>query len=71
MISLKLTKIRLLKKQTRTCSFYREQTLRRRLHVNRMLISMVRVFACCWMPTVVFNFLKDYRWLPYFVNEQE
>ncbi|EJW85065.1 hypothetical protein WUBG_04025 [Wuchereria bancrofti] len=53
----------LFKKQT----FYRQQVLKRRLRTNRMLIAMVGVFVCCWMPAVVFNFLRDYHWLPNFV----
>ncbi|VDM15667.1 unnamed protein product [Wuchereria bancrofti] len=53
----------LFKKQT----FYRQQVLKLRLRTNRMLIAMVGVFVCCWMPAVVFNFLRDYHWLPNFV----
>uniref|UniRef100_A0A0R3S597 G_PROTEIN_RECEP_F1_2 domain-containing protein n=1 Tax=Elaeophora elaphi TaxID=1147741 RepID=A0A0R3S597_9BILA len=71
MISLRLTKTSFFKKQINTCSFYRQQALKRRLRTNRMLIAMVAVFVCCWMPAVVFNFLRDYQWLPNFVNEQE
>ncbi|VDO30290.1 unnamed protein product [Brugia timori] len=78
MISLKLTKVSLIfvsvkftttlfKKQT----FYRQQVLKRRLRTNRMLIAMVGVFVCCWMPAVVFNFLRDYHWLPNFISQQE
>ncbi|KAK6112716.1 7 transmembrane receptor (rhodopsin family) protein [Brugia pahangi] len=67
MISLKLTKTTLFKKQT----FYRQQVLKRRLRTNRMLIAMVGVFVCCWMPAVVFNFLRDYHWLPNFISQQE
>ncbi|VDN81253.1 unnamed protein product [Brugia pahangi] len=69
MISLKLTKVSLVfvSKQT----FYRQQVLKRRLRTNRMLIAMVGVFVCCWMPAVVFNFLRDYHWLPNFISQQE
>uniref|UniRef100_A0A915Q7F3 G-protein coupled receptors family 1 profile domain-containing protein n=1 Tax=Setaria digitata TaxID=48799 RepID=A0A915Q7F3_9BILA len=61
----------LFKEEIKTCSLYRQQALKRRLRTNRMLIAMVGVFVCCWMPSVVFNFLRDYQWLPNFVNQQE
>ncbi|VDN05686.1 unnamed protein product, partial [Thelazia callipaeda] len=84
MISLKLSKVLYLIRNTLTlapdyliteqmnkCSSYRRQVLKRRVRTNRMLISMVSVFVCCWMPSVAFNFLRDYQWLPNFVTKQE
>ncbi|VDN53055.1 unnamed protein product [Dracunculus medinensis] len=61
MISLKLNKV----------SFKNQWSLKRRLRTNRMLMAMVGVFLCCWMPTVAFNFLRDYRWLPLFISQQD
>ncbi|KAI1708936.1 7 transmembrane receptor (rhodopsin family) domain-containing protein [Ditylenchus destructor] len=49
----------------------RRQALKRRLRTNRMLMAMVGVFLCCWTPSVVFNFLRDYQWLPSFIMGQE
>ncbi|PAV73647.1 hypothetical protein WR25_19842 [Diploscapter pachys] len=34
-------------------------------------LSKVGVFFCCWVPSVAFNFLRDYGWLPEFVKKQE
>lgn len=42
----------------------RKAALKRRMRTNRMLVSMVLVFLICWSPAVVFNFLRDYQWLP-------
>ncbi|VDM45025.1 unnamed protein product [Toxocara canis] len=75
MISLKLNKGMLVKqaskRTTGSASEQRRAALKRRLRTNRMLMAMVGVFLCCWMPTVAFNFLRDYRWLPPFVAHQE
>ncbi|CAD5228352.1 unnamed protein product [Bursaphelenchus okinawaensis] len=49
----------------------RKTALKRRLRTNRMLIAMVAVFLCCWTPAVLFNFLRDYQWLPQLVAQQE
>lgn len=49
----------------------RKSVLKRRLRTNRMLIAMVAVFFCCWAPSVLFNFLRDYQWLPEIVMAQE
>ncbi|CAB3400154.1 unnamed protein product [Caenorhabditis bovis] len=49
----------------------RKSALQRRIRTNRMLMAMVGVFFCCWLPSVVFNFLRDYSWLPNFVSSQE
>lgn len=49
----------------------RKMVLSRRIRTNRMLIAMVAVFFCCWAPSVIFNFLRDYQWLPNFVIAQE
>ncbi|CAD6189080.1 unnamed protein product [Caenorhabditis auriculariae] len=48
----------------------RKAALKRRIRTNRMLIAMVGVFFCCWLPSVVFNFLRDYNLLPAFVTRQ-
>uniref|UniRef100_A0A9J2PMB9 G-protein coupled receptors family 1 profile domain-containing protein n=1 Tax=Ascaris lumbricoides TaxID=6252 RepID=A0A9J2PMB9_ASCLU len=75
MISLKLNKGLLVKQASKHASGLgteqRRLALQRRLRTNRMLMAMVGVFLCCWMPTVAFNFLRDYRWLPSFVAQQE
>lgn len=39
----------------------RRLALKRRLRTNRMLIAMVVVFVTCWLPSVVFNFLRGKR----------
>ncbi|KAL7073079.1 hypothetical protein ACQ4LE_007779 [Meloidogyne hapla] len=49
----------------------RKMVLSRRIRTNRMLIAMVAVFFCCWAPSVIFNFLRDYQWLPKWVVAQE
>ncbi|KAH7728281.1 npr-1 [Aphelenchoides avenae] len=78
MISLKLGKGLLVKKDSDELrklsslhSEQRKQALRRRLRTNKMLMAMVGVFLCCWTPSVVFNFLRDYQWLPAVVARQE
>ncbi|TKR80274.1 hypothetical protein L596_014372 [Steinernema carpocapsae] len=77
MISLKLGKGMLVQKKcsekllVQAGSEQRKAALRRRLRTNRMLMAMVGVFCCCWMPSVAFNFLRDYQWLPTFVAKQE
>lgn len=49
----------------------RKAALKRRMRTNRMLVSMVLVFLICWSPSVAFNFLRDYDWLPDVVKAQE
>ena len=49
----------------------RKMAMRRRLRTNRMLVGMVFVFFCCWLPSVAFNILRDYSLLPNFVREQD
>uniref|UniRef100_A0A914VWT4 G-protein coupled receptors family 1 profile domain-containing protein n=1 Tax=Plectus sambesii TaxID=2011161 RepID=A0A914VWT4_9BILA len=49
----------------------RRLALKRRLRTNRMLIAMVVAFVASWLPSVVFNFLRDYEWLPKVVQSQE
>uniref|UniRef100_A0A1I8AL79 G_PROTEIN_RECEP_F1_2 domain-containing protein n=1 Tax=Steinernema glaseri TaxID=37863 RepID=A0A1I8AL79_9BILA len=76
MISLRLGKGMLVKKNCSEKllthgSEQRKTALRRRIRTNRMLQAMVGVFCCCWMPSVAFNFLRDYQWLPMFVLRQE
>lgn len=61
----------LLKQSSEIGSIQRDAALKRRLRTNRMLMAMVGVFLCCWMPTVAFNFLRDYRWLPLFISQQD
>ena len=48
-------------------SSQRQQALKRRMRTNRMLICMVGAFTASWLPSVVFNFLRDYESLPRFV----
>ncbi|CAI5456256.1 unnamed protein product [Caenorhabditis angaria] len=71
-ISLKLRQGILVRgSQKELMSDQRKAALQRRIRTNRMLIAMVGVFFCCWLPSVVFNFLRDYSWLPNFVLAQE
>ncbi|CAD5235763.1 unnamed protein product [Bursaphelenchus xylophilus] len=56
---------------TQQQSEQRKTALKRRLRTNRMLIAMVAVFLLCWTPAVLFNFLRDYQWLPNVVARQE
>ncbi|CAI4228751.1 unnamed protein product [Auanema sp. JU1783] len=74
MISLKLKRgmlVRNSKNEELIMTEQRKAALKRRMRTNRMLIGMVGVFFCCWMPSVVFNFLRDYTWLPDYVRHQE
>ncbi|CAJ0573977.1 unnamed protein product, partial [Mesorhabditis spiculigera] len=70
MISIKLSKGVLVRAEEGILTEQRKNAMKRRLRTNRMLIAMVGVFFCCWMPAVAFNFLRDYNWLPRFIVKQ-
>lgn len=42
------------------CSQKEEADRDRKKKVNRMLISMVLIFACCWLPLTLLNLLNDF-----------
>lgn len=44
--------------------------LRRKQRTNRMLITMVVIFALCWFLQVLFNVLNDYNKSPEFIKDQ-
>ncbi|VDP04435.1 unnamed protein product [Soboliphyme baturini] len=46
------------------------KAIRRRQRTNRMLISMVVIFAVCWFLQVLSNVLRDFDALPYFIIMQ-
>ncbi|CAJ0956454.1 unnamed protein product, partial [Mesorhabditis belari] len=71
MISIKLSKGVLVRAEEGVLTEQRKNAMKRRLRTNRMLIAMVGVFFCCWLPSVAFNFLRDYEWLPKFVSRQK
>ncbi|GMR32840.1 hypothetical protein PMAYCL1PPCAC_03035, partial [Pristionchus mayeri] len=71
MISLKISKGVLLRNEAPLITEQRRNALKRRVRTNRMLIAMVAVFICCWMPNQIFNFLRDYDSLPSFIAAQD
>ncbi|GMT03126.1 hypothetical protein PENTCL1PPCAC_25300, partial [Pristionchus entomophagus] len=73
MISLKISKGVLLRghHEAPLITEQRRNALKRRVRTNRMLIAMVAVFICCWMPNQIFNFLRDYDSLPDFIASQD
>ncbi|KAI6205592.1 Neuropeptide receptor 10 [Aphelenchoides besseyi] len=49
----------------------RRMAMKRRMRTNKMLVAMVAVFLLCWLPTVLFNGLRDWNSLPeYFVKQE-
>ncbi|XP_050399672.1 prolactin-releasing peptide receptor [Patella vulgata] len=38
-----------------------EQEIRRKKRTNKMLIAMVTIFVCCWMPLNIFHLVREYE----------
>ncbi|EGT46754.1 hypothetical protein CAEBREN_21151 [Caenorhabditis brenneri] len=49
----------------------RRQLTQRRLRTNRMLIVMTVTFILSWLPSVLFNLLRDFSALPGIIAEQD
>ena len=48
----------------------RATDLRRKTRANRMLIAMVAIFVCCWLPLNVLHLLNDYGAAPTFYESR-
>ncbi|ESO90981.1 hypothetical protein LOTGIDRAFT_73358, partial [Lottia gigantea] len=62
MVSLALKRRTLVKIGTGTRTRERDELeIRRKKRTNKMLIAMVTIFVCCWMPLNIFHLVREYE----------